>query len=191
MHSGGDLRPSQRHEDDPCFADPRVIQDVTLRRRRSGACNEARSRGLGRLVRAGSVLHSASQVHFGANPRGSTMIRKVRADQPRKRRRTTAIRPESQRRWSKRVTEMSNALDLEEGAFRSANPRRIALSLKRSAERSHRRKATPFQSAMSMLTFFINRAGGNLSPDRVRVLNRAKEELRAVFHQARKHRRKK
>jgi uncharacterized protein DUF3175 len=87
--------------------------------------------------------------------------------------------------------ETSNALDLEKGAFQSANPSRIALSLKRSAERSRRRKATPFRSAMSMLTFFINRAGRNLSPDRIRVLNRAKEELRAVFHREHKRRRKK
>jgi uncharacterized protein DUF3175 len=116
------------------------------------------------------------------------MTQKVRGAQL-KRPRTT--RSGSQRRWSKRVMETSNALDLEEGAFRSANPRRIALSLKRSAERSQRRKATAFQSAMSMLTFFINRAGRNLSPDRISVLNRAKEELRAVFHRARKHRRKK
>jgi len=75
----------------------------------------------------------------------------------------------------------SNALDLEEGVFTKADPREIALSLKRSAEASTRRKAGPFQSAMSMLNFHINRAGRNLTPERRRVLNRAKDELRRVF----------
>jgi hypothetical protein len=76
----------------------------------------------------------------------------------------------------------SNALDLEEGVFTKRNPRRIALSLKRSAEASRRRKSDPYRSAMSMLTFHINRAGDNLSPERRRVLNEAKRELRKVFH---------
>ncbi len=85
------------------------------------------------------------------------------------------------RRWSKRVTETSNALDLEPGVFRRT-PRAIALSLKRSAERSHRRKADPFRSAMSMLNLYLNRAGKNLSAERKRSLNQAKTELRKVFH---------
>ncbi len=85
------------------------------------------------------------------------------------------------RRWSKRVTETSNALDLEPGVFRRT-PRAIALSLKRSAERSHRRKADPFRSAMSMLNLYLNRAGKNLSAERKRSLNQAKAELRKVFH---------
>jgi Protein of unknown function (DUF3175) len=85
------------------------------------------------------------------------------------------------RRWSKRVTETSNALDLEPGVFRRT-PRAIALSLKRSAERSRRRKADPFRSAMSMLNLYLNRAGKNLSAERRRSLNRAKAELRKVFH---------
>lgn len=84
-------------------------------------------------------------------------------------------------RWSRRVTETSNALDLEPGVFTYASPRAIALSLKRSAERSRRRKADPFRSAMSMLTFYINRAGRTLSPARRRVLERAKAELRRAF----------
>ncbi len=84
-------------------------------------------------------------------------------------------------RWSKRVTETSNALDLEPGVFRRT-PRAIALSLKRSAERSHRRKVDPFRSAMSMLNLYLNRAGKNLSAERKRSLNRAKAELRKVFH---------
>ncbi len=86
------------------------------------------------------------------------------------------------RRWSGAVTRQSNALDLEPNVFKHSNPRRIALSLKRSAESSHRRKATPYQSAMSMLNFYINRAGSGLSGKQKGVLVRAKEELRKVFH---------
>lgn len=84
-------------------------------------------------------------------------------------------------RWSQRVTEKSNALDLEPGVFTFENPREIALSLKRSAEESHRRKGTPYQSAMSMLNFYINRAGKHLPEARKQVLNQAKVELRNVF----------
>jgi hypothetical protein len=79
------------------------------------------------------------------------------------------------------VTETSNALDLEPNVFRSDSPRRLAASLKRSAERSRRRKGTPFQSAMSMLNFYINRAGKNLPAERKRVLTDAKTELRRLF----------
>jgi hypothetical protein len=85
------------------------------------------------------------------------------------------------KRWSARVTKQSNALDLEPKVFRSKSPRKIALSLKRSAERSERRKAKPFQSAMSMLNFYINRAGKNLPKERKRTLEKAKDELRDVF----------
>ena len=95
-------------------------------------------------------------------------------------RRKTAAR-KSTRRWSARVTKHSNALDLEKSVFTSGDPHRIALSLKRSAERSKRRKATPYQSAMSMLNFYINRAGRGLPQHRLRVLERAKGELRKVF----------
>jgi putative cell wall-binding protein len=84
-------------------------------------------------------------------------------------------------RWSGRVTKYSDALDLEPNVFRSTNPRRIALSLKRSAEHSKRRKGTPYQSAMSMLNFYINRAGKNLPQKQKRVLERAKDELRDLF----------
>ena len=84
-------------------------------------------------------------------------------------------------RWSARVTRHSNALDLEKAVFTSGDPHRIALSLKRSAERSKRRKGTPYQSAMSMLTFYINRAGRGLPHRKLRVLERAKGELRKVF----------
>jgi hypothetical protein len=84
-------------------------------------------------------------------------------------------------RWSQRVTETSNALDLEPGVFALDDPRRIAASLKRSAERSTRRRAEPFRSAMSMLVFYINRAGRQLEPARRARLEQAKEELRALF----------
>jgi hypothetical protein len=85
------------------------------------------------------------------------------------------------KRWSAQVTAHSDALDLKNNVFRIRNPRQIALSLKRSAEASKRRKGTPFQSAMSMLNFYINRAGKNLSPSRKQVLERAKDELRDLF----------
>jgi Protein of unknown function (DUF3175) len=88
----------------------------------------------------------------------------------------------SQRRWSSQVTRSSNALDLERGVFSQRSARGIALSLKRSAERSRRRKSEPFRSAMSMLNLYINRAGKQLSPDRRRTLERAKAELRKIFH---------
>ena len=80
--------------------------------------------------------------------------------------------------------ETSDALDLERGLFKEDDPRRIAQSLKRSAERSRRRKADPFRSAMSMLSFYINRGGRNLPASRRRVLDRAKDELRRVFGRA-------
>ena len=88
------------------------------------------------------------------------------------------------RRWSGEVTKHSDALDLEEGVFTKTSPREIALSLKRSAEHSKRRKGTPYQSAMSMLTFEINRAGKNLSPARREMLEKAKDELRKAFGRA-------
>jgi hypothetical protein len=83
--------------------------------------------------------------------------------------------------WSGEVTRRSNALDLEPEVFTWNDPEKIALSLKRSAESSLRRKALPFQSAMSMLNFYINRSGKNLPPDRKEILTRAKEELRKAF----------
>lgn len=84
-------------------------------------------------------------------------------------------------KWSARVTRDSNALDLEEGVFTWNDPARIAQSLKRSADGSTRRRAEPFQSAMSMLNFYINRAGKNLDPDQRRILEQAKDELRALY----------
>jgi hypothetical protein len=82
--------------------------------------------------------------------------------------------------WSREVTERSDALDLEDKVFKKT-PKQIAQSLKRSAERSRRRKSSPYRSAMSMLTFYINRGGGNLSASRKRKLEAAKDELRAAF----------
>ncbi len=92
-----------------------------------------------------------------------------------------ARRADKKAYWSNEVTQHSNALDLEPGVFTLDDPEAIALSLKRSAEASTRRKAPPFRSAMSMLTFFINRAGKDLAPERRRVLQAAKEELRKAF----------
>jgi hypothetical protein len=83
-------------------------------------------------------------------------------------------------RWSRQVTEGSHALDLQEGVFTWDDPRAIAAALKRSAEQSTRRKGSVKQSAMSMLTFYINRAGRDLDPGRRAVLERAKDELRAL-----------
>jgi len=85
------------------------------------------------------------------------------------------------KKWSKYVTEHSFALDLEEGIFTWDDPKRIAKSLKNSAEASTSKKAGPFQSSMSMLNFYINRAGKNLSPQRKKILEEAKVELRKLF----------
>ncbi|WP_402372148.1 DUF3175 domain-containing protein [Isoptericola rhizosphaerae] len=93
-----------------------------------------------------------------------------------------ATKPEhDDERWSQDVTEHSDALDLEDDVFTWDDPARIAASLKRSAEASERRKGTPYQSATSMLTFYLNRAGDNLPESRRRTLEQAKDELRAAF----------
>lgn len=85
------------------------------------------------------------------------------------------------RRWSSEVTKHSNALDLESEVFTKDSPKSIAQSLKRSAEASHRRKSSPYRSAMSMLTFYINRAGKNLPTERLEKLEKAKDELRELY----------
>jgi hypothetical protein len=90
-------------------------------------------------------------------------------------------RRKTSRRWSARVTHESDALDLDRGVFTRRDPKEIAASLKRSAERSRRRKADPYRSALSMLTFYINRAGKNLPASRRKTLQRAKGELRKQF----------
>jgi len=87
----------------------------------------------------------------------------------------------SRKRWSQRVTETSDALTLEEGVFKKNTPRAIAASLKRSADASRRRKSDPYRSAMSMLVFYINRAGKGLSKTRKQKLEKAKDELRALY----------
>lgn len=93
----------------------------------------------------------------------------------------TKVASAKRRRWSQRVAEESDALDLEPGVFTYDDPRRIAESLKRSAERSVRRKAEPFRSAMSMLTFYINRAGDRLPTAQRERLEEAKHHLRVLF----------
>ena len=92
-----------------------------------------------------------------------------------------ATKKSKPKRWSQKVNETSNALDLEKGVFTWDDPRRIARSLKRSAERSKRRKSSPFRSAMSMLTFYINRAGKDLPKEQRVHLEAAKDELRALY----------
>ncbi|QEX23446.1 hypothetical protein FRZ61_33840 [Hypericibacter adhaerens] len=111
----------------------------------------------------------------------ATRKRAARAKAKAPRGRTAASGRKTARRWSGSVTAHSNALDLEPALFKGSDPASIARSLKRSAERSHRRKAGPFQSAMSMLNFYINRGGRNLSASRKKLLERAKTELRRLY----------
>jgi len=106
---------------------------------------------------------------------GTEMARKTTKRSSRTKRSTKT------QRWSGAVTARSNALDRDRQIFTWKDPRRIAASLKRSAERSKRRKASPYQSAMSMLNFYINRGGKNLGAGQLRVLERAKNELRKQF----------
>lgn len=95
--------------------------------------------------------------------------------------RNKGSRAASPKKWSGRVTKHSNALDLQSRIFKSTNSETIARSLKRSAEHSKRRKGTSFQSAMSMLNFYINRAGKNLPARQKKILERAKAKLRGLF----------
>lgn len=85
------------------------------------------------------------------------------------------------KKWSQKVTEESHALELEEGVFTWNDPVKIARSLQRSAEASTQRKSTPFRSAMSMLVFYINRAGSQLDPQQAQILEQAKHELRKLY----------
>ena len=96
--------------------------------------------------------------------------------------RKSATKKTSPKRWSQRVTRESDALDLQQGVFKLTSPKKIASSLKRSAERSSRRKAGAYRSALSMLTFYINRAGKSLSKTQRDRLQRAKTELKHQFH---------
>ena len=116
-----------------------------------------------------------------ARTRTASVKRRRRARSAASRRHSSARRRTGGRRWSRQVTERSDALTLDRGVFTSKDPKRIATSLKRSAERSRRRKSDPFRSALSMLTFYINRAGKNLPSSRRNILMRAKDELRKQF----------
>jgi hypothetical protein len=107
--------------------------------------------------------------------------RKARSKATGKSRSAAASQP---RKWSQRVTRESDALDLRKGVFSLASPEKIAASLKRSAQASKRRKADPYRSALSMLTFYINRAGKNLPARRKKTLMQAKQELREQFGRA-------
>lgn len=108
-------------------------------------------------------------------------MKRPRSHAPRKGAGRRAAAAPTGRRWSKRVTTTSDALDLEGGVFTKKSPRAIAASLKRSAERSRRRKSSPFRSAMSMLTFYVNRGGRNLPAAQEKRLRDAKDELRKLF----------
>jgi hypothetical protein len=117
----------------------------------------------------------------GRSPRAQGRRRAAKRTRPSAKAAARAPAKQSPQRWSAAVTRGSNALDLEANVFKKSSPRAVALSLKRSAEQSRRRKAEPFRSAMSMLNFYINRAGKNLPKQRLRVLERAKGELRKAF----------
>jgi hypothetical protein len=101
---------------------------------------------------------------------------------PKRRAARSTRKASSKRKWSGEVTKHSNALDLETRVFKKNNPKTIALSLKRSAEHSKRKKSGPYHSAMSMLNFYINRAGRNLTKKEKQPLEKAKDELRKLFH---------
>jgi hypothetical protein len=87
----------------------------------------------------------------------------------------------SPKKWSRHVTETSNAMDIEKGTFSSDDPAKIARTVEKDAETSTRRKSSPYRSAMSMLTFYINRAGTKLTPKHRKVLEEAKDILREQF----------
>ena len=113
-------------------------------------------------------------------------MRKKTTDKKPQKRKKCSGKNESNRKWSARVTKTSDALDLEQRVFKSKSARKIAASLKRSGEKSKRKKGTPFQSTMSMLNFYINRAGKNLTEEEKKPLKNAKDELRKIFHKRKK-----
>jgi hypothetical protein len=120
----------------------------------------------------------------GNTTRGASKTRKTRGGKQSHRQRhtlATAGRQASPRRWSHHVMETSDAMDIERDIFKTGNAQEIADSLKRSSTHSKRRKGSPFQSAMSMLNFYINRAGRNLPKSRRSTLERAKKRLREAF----------
>jgi hypothetical protein len=114
-------------------------------------------------------------------PKTATTRKSARTAKKPARTRSSARRKKPVKKWSGRVTATSDALDLKHEVFKQRSASAIAGSLKRSAERSHRRKSSPYRSAMSMLVFYINRAGNNLSASRRQVLENTKGELRKAF----------
>lgn len=146
-------RPAGRSGAPQSAAGARRKRAASARRRRATRARNGRSRGARETTRtAGSTRMS------------SPKTRKATGE-----------------KWSRRVMEKSDAMDLQAGVFKLKSAAAIARSLKKSSEASHRRKSSPFRSAMSMLNFEINRAGTNLSSERLQVLNRAKTELRKAF----------
>jgi hypothetical protein len=113
--------------------------------------------------------------------RTTTARKKTATTHKRSTRKKTAEKKVAPMKWSHHVMETSDALDLQPGIFKSKDPKKIAQSLKRSAEKSKRRKGTPYQSAMSMLNFYINRAGKHLTAKEKQPLEKAKPELRKLF----------
>lgn len=118
------------------------------------------------------------QARAGQRPARTAHGRKTVRSRPAAKKEKTS----STKRWSQRVTQESDALDLKQGVFKLHDPKEIAASLKRSAEHSSRRKANPYRSALSMLTFYINRAGKMLPGAQKKRLERAKSELKHLFH---------
>jgi hypothetical protein len=119
-----------------------------------------------------------------AHVRKTTQSRKTAARRKTRAKHSTARKSSKRaapKRWSQRVTKQSDALDLKHGVFKLENPKKIATSLKRSAEHSSRRKASPYRSALSMLTFYINRAGKTLPKTQRSRLEKAKVELKRAF----------
>jgi hypothetical protein len=120
-------------------------------------------------------MQAGNAAEVSALQSGMAKRRKARTKKAQSRKQRTG------KRWSQRVTQESDALTLEHGVFTKPTPRQIALSLKRSADRSRRRKSDPYRSAMSMLTFYINRGGKGLSATRKAKLEKAKDVLRDLY----------
>src|SRR5205814_9313169 len=165
---------------------PLVLHDNSLVRRATRHRSHERARpppssDIGRTT-AGARSAAACGVGFADEAAGTRLSCMGRPRQSAPQRRTAKA---SGRRWSRRVNETSNALDLSQGVFKLAAPRAIAASLKRSAERSKRRRATAYQSAMSMLNFYVNRGGRQLDARQKKRLERAKGEPRVLIGRAR------
>jgi hypothetical protein len=137
-----------------------------------------------RLQRGGACIlnHPMNTSMSGRKPRARAVPKKTTTTAERAPPKKRAPRRTATTKWSGAVSRGSDALDLQQSIFKSASAARIAHSLKKSAESSRRRKTGPYQSAMSMLNFYVNRSGSNLSPARKRVLQQAKGELRKAFH---------